>query len=204
LLGLNDYMQMEGLGLRIIPVKTPSNPSLQIFGSGRADAEAIYENVMTKWRWGNFDKVDTYISPSYSAGINAMKMAMYRGADEFLRKEDTKKALDLANKYFEAFPDFNFPYDYSVLPFIDVLLEGKDLEGAKKHMKILADACVEDMEFYYSLDNKDISSFENQVRITQAGIEGLIRELEKVEDEAFVNEMMALLGKYQTENLPTE
>ncbi|HRQ29912.1 MAG TPA: hypothetical protein PLU49_07540, partial [Saprospiraceae bacterium] len=110
----------------------------------------------------------------------------------------------LANKYFEAFPDFNFPYDYSVLPFIDVLLEGKDLEGAKKHMKILADACVEDMEFYYSLDNKDISSFENQVRITQAGIEGLIRELEKVEDEAFVNEMMALLGKYQTENLPTE
>ncbi len=204
LLGLNDYMQMEGLGLRIVPVMTPSTKSLQIFGSGRVDAEAVYQNVMTKWRWGNFDKVDTYISPSYGAGINAMKMAMYRAADDFIRRDETKKAVEIANKYFEAFPHFNFPYDYSVVPFIDVLIEGNELEDAKKHFRIMADECVAEMEFYYALDNDSLASFERQVQITQAGIEGLIRELEKVEDEAFVNEMMSLLGKYHTEEQPVE
>jgi len=204
LLGMNDYMQLEGLGLRIVPVRTPSNTSLQIFGSGRCDSETIYENVMTKWRWGNFDKVDTYINPSYGAGINAMKMAMVRSADDFVRNNETKKAVDLANKYFEAFPHFNFPYDYSVVPFIGVLIEGKDIKAAKKHFRILAEECVEEMEFYYSLDNNDLSSFDRQVQITQVSIEGLMRELEKIEDEAFVSEMKTLLGKYQTENLPTE
>src|SRR5690606_29448393 len=34
LLNLNDYMQLEGLGLRVIPVRTPSQREFYIYGSG--------------------------------------------------------------------------------------------------------------------------------------------------------------------------
>ncbi|MEZ4907423.1 MAG: DUF2723 domain-containing protein [Saprospiraceae bacterium] len=59
-MGLNDYTQLEGLGMRIIPVKTPSARGMGIFGSGRVDGNLIYDNIMDKWKWGNFDKENIY------------------------------------------------------------------------------------------------------------------------------------------------
>ena len=56
LLGLQPYMSLEGLALRITPVRSEGEPSFGIIGSGRVDADKLLENVTTKWRWGNFDK----------------------------------------------------------------------------------------------------------------------------------------------------
>ncbi|HHH53013.1 MAG TPA: DUF2723 domain-containing protein, partial [Bacteroidetes bacterium] len=53
LLGLNSYTELEGLGLRIIPIKSTFDKRMGVYGSGRVDADKIYENVMTKWKWGN-------------------------------------------------------------------------------------------------------------------------------------------------------
>jgi hypothetical protein len=201
LMGLNDYTQLEGLGLRIVPVKTASNKAMQIFGSGRTDAQKIYENVMDKWRWGNFDKVDTYINTSYGAEINAMKMAMSRAARDLVREGDTVKAVALSKKYFEAFPNFNFTYDYTVMPFIEVLIEGGEYEEAKKHMRILADECVQQMEFFFSLSDDDLASFDKQIQIAQVSINGVLRNVGKVKDDAFKNEMETLLGEYNYNEL---
>jgi hypothetical protein len=80
LMGLNDNTQLEGLALRIVPWETPSDSDLGIYGNGMVDVEKCYDNIMNKWKWGNFDKFDTYINDSYNPEINAMKMAMVRTA----------------------------------------------------------------------------------------------------------------------------
>jgi len=201
LMGLNDYMQLEGLGLRIVPIKTPSNKSLQIFGSGRTAADKIYDNVMNKWRWGNFDKVDTYINTSYQAEINAMRMAMSRAASEFVKEGELDKAVEMARKYFESFPHFNFPYDYSVLPFIEVLIDGQEFEDAKKHFRILANESAQFMDFFMSLDESDIDSFDRQIQITQVGINGMMRLLPEFRDDSFTEEIEGLIKKYDYDSL---
>ncbi len=192
--GLNDYMQLEGLGLRVIPVKTPSDRSFSIYGSGRVDLEKHYNRVMKDFKWGNFDKHKTNIDKSYMAAVQSMKLVMLRGAYSYLNAKDNTRAAAMANEYFESFPHMNFPYDAGVMPFINVLVQAKDFESAKKNMKIMAGEAKEYAQFYQSLSKDEMSSFAQDIQgWVQIGGD-LKQTAAKVEDAAFENEIKTIIG----------
>lgn len=202
LMGLNDNTELEGLALRIIPWETPSDSELGIYGNGMVDVEKCYENIMTKWKWGNFDKLDTYINDSYNPEINAMKMAMIRTASKLIEKGDTLRAMEVANKNFEVFPHFNFAYDNATINFINILIRGKDFESAKKQMRILAEETRQWLDFYSSLDNDDLMSFESDMSSSLEAVRIITLLAQRVEDPAFAKEMNELLSTYNVQNIP--
>jgi len=191
LLGLDDYVEMEGLGLRISPTKVRAKSQLpSIYGFGDIDENKVYNNVMTKWKWGNFDKMKLFVDKSYMAEVQAMKLVMLRGAIEFDKKGDTLKAIALANKYFEAFPNMNFAYDSGIMPFINVLINSKDFESAKKHLRILSEETKQFLEFYESQTDKNVfDSFAQDYQYRMGAAQDVIETAKKVEDPAFVKEM---------------
>lgn len=194
--GLNDYMQLEGLALRLVPIKTRSDQSLAIYGSGRADLDAIYDNVMNKWAWGNFDKKDLFVDKNYMAEVQAMKMAILRASALMTQNGDTKRAADLAKKYFEGFPHMNFAYDAGVVPFLNVLVRGREFEEAKKHIRILAEESRQYMNFFASLDEEELESFRQDMGFYSRGIEDVLNLSKEVEDPAFAKEISDLVGIY--------
>lgn len=200
LMGLNDYTQLEGLGLRIVPVKSESIRGMGIYGSGKVDAQRIYDNVMKKWKWGNFDKMETFIDESYSPELSAMKMIMTRGAQEFANKGEMKKAADLSKKYFNAFPHFNFPYDYSTVPFIEILIKSGETKEAEKHIDILANEIDQYMQFFYSLDEKKLKSFDIEMQKTQMALSSLMKLLPDIQDAAYKSRLEAKLKAYSDQN----
>ncbi len=200
LLGLNDYTELEGLGLRIVPIKSKSSKGMGIYGSGKVDADKIYENVMTKWKWGNFDKVETFVDESYGPEISAMKMVMSRAAKELVKRGDKEKAVALSKKYFEAFPDFNFAYDYSVLPFIEVLVSAGEIEEAEKHLDILTNNVDQYMQFFYSLDQDDLQSFDIEIQKAQMAIGGIMRLLPALGDDDYKKKIESKLKPYMEDN----
>ncbi|MBK8698833.1 MAG: DUF2723 domain-containing protein [Saprospiraceae bacterium] len=196
--GLNDFMQLEGLGLRIIPAYNRSDRAFSIYGSGRVATDKLYKHVIEDWKWGNFDKIKTHIDKSYLAEIQAMKLAMLRGAYAFVAKRDSTKAADLANKYFEVFPHMNFPYDAGIVPFLNVLINAGDFESAKKHIAILAEETKQFGDFYQTLDADDIMSFSQDIDLS-AQAAGDVKELStKVQDPAFEKEMRDKIGDLDT------
>ena len=203
LLGLNDYMQFEGLALRIIPVKTKSDKSLSIYGSGRVATDKVYDNIMNKFQWGNFDKVDTYINDSYAAAIQAHRMIMSRTAEELLSKRDIQKAVALTDKYFEAFPHFNFAYDASIVPFLNTYVRAGEFEKAKKHLRILAQESADYLDFYESIDPDVVaSSFQVDLPRRQNAVANIFVLANTMKDQAFSAEMEELLGKYRATSIP--
>ncbi len=194
--GLNDYMQLEGLALRLMPFKTPSDKSMMIYGSGRIDLESTYDNIMNKWTWGGFDKKDLFVDKNYMAEVQAMKMAILRASTSFSTIGDNKRAADMAKKYFEGFPHMNFPYDSSIMPFINVLVRSNEYEEAKKHIRILANESADFMKFYMSLDDEEIVSFKQDMGFSHRGIEDILRILSSLQDPDFEKEMKDLLDKY--------
>lgn len=194
--GLNDYMQLEGLALRLIPLKTRSDKSMMIYGSGRAEIDEIYDNVMNDWKWGNFDKEDLFVDKNYMAEVQAMKMAMLRGAATLSQTGDNKRAADLAKKYFEGFPHMNFSYDASIVPFINVLVRSGELEEAKKHLRILATEANQYMEFYGTLSADEMTSFQQDKEYFGRAIDDALRLSGDVEDPDFAKEMQTLLASY--------
>ena len=201
--GLNDYMELEGAGLRIIPVKTPSQKELYIYGSGRVNTEVMYDNIMNKFRWGNFDKEELFVSKSYGASLQAWRMIMVRLANTLYNEGKTDMAKNIANKYFEAFPNMNFTYDSKVMPMITVLLRANAFEDAKKHMRILANETSEHLNFYYSLDADDIKSgFESDFAYANDIKDNLLQVAKSLGDKDFESEMNNLLGAYVIQNVP--
>jgi hypothetical protein len=197
MMGLADYSQMEGLGLRIIPVASKSDASLGIYGSGRISTDKAYDNIMTKWKWGNFDQKQLFVDRSYGAAIQAMRLTMLRTSFNLLYEKDTTQAVAMANKYFQSFPNMNFRYDAGIVPFINVLVSGKAYADAKKNLEILAEETRQHLEFYLSLDTDDMQSFQQDFNYAMRSVTELLSLSKQVEDPQFEKLIQDKVGKFQ-------
>jgi hypothetical protein len=200
LMNLNDYTQMEGLGLRVIPIKTPSQEDFYIYGSGRVDVQKVHDRVVNKWRWGGFDKRRTFVDNSFGASVQAQKMIIWRSAEEMLAEGKNQEAIDITDAYFRGFPNMNFPYDARTLPHINIYIRAGALDKAKEQIRILAGECKEYMEFFDSLDEDDLKAgFNLDYRLTTSAVSEILKVSKNLKDDAFAQEMETLLGQYKTE-----
>lgn len=198
LLGLNNYFEQEGLALRLSPTRVRIKSQLPgIYGFGDVDTEKCYDIIMNKWAWGNFDKEQLFVDRSYMAEVQAMKLAMLRAAIDFDLKKDTVKSVDLCKKYFEAFPHKNFPYDFGVMPFINVMVNGKAYKEAQKHIRILAEETRQYLDFYESqTSQRVIDVFEQDYQGRMSSVTDILDTCRKMDDKAFEDEMRKILKDY--------
>ena len=191
--GLDDYMQLEGLGLRIVPVKTKSEEGLYVYGNGRVSTDILYDNVMTKFKWGGFDTHDTYVDRSYGPSVQSHRVIMMRTARQLIREGKKDKAINLLEKYFEAFPHKNFPYDFHTWQMIRILLDADAYETAKPHIKVLATEVADFLAFYASLDpdhlDPDTGSFGQDFQLYMATKQQIMLAVKKANDTGFEKEL---------------
>ena len=160
---------------------------------------------MTKWKWGNFDTVDTYVNGSYGAEVTAMKVIMLRLSSKLTEMRDNERAALVADKYFESFPHNNFTYDASIIPFINVLMRANKYDDAKKHIRILAIATSQNMTFYESLHGEVLaSSWRDDMRYDLRSVNDLLSISSQMEDTDFLKEMEELLKEYMPSQTPVK
>lgn len=198
LFGMQDFLKLEGLSLRFTPVRAPSDPTYGIIGSGRVDAEKVYDNVMNKFRWGNFDKYNLYVDRSYAPSIQSTQLIIRRTAMQMVQTGDTTRALQLVDKYFQAFPHMNFPYDYRTMYMLDVLLQAKAYTKAKPHLNILAKQTEQYMRFYTSIDPATLeTSFRDDYAMYTRLMDDLQRIAKENNDTAFAKELETKFQPYK-------
>ncbi len=203
MLGLGDYTQLEGLGLRIVPTKSKGERNRYgMIGNGRVNADAVYENVMEKFRWGGFDEHQMYVDRSYLPSVQSHRLAILRTCEDLLNKGDKKKAVDLAEKFFQSFPNMNFTYDAQIIPMIRVFVNGGDREKAKKHMQILAQETEEHLHFYSNLSIDELQSgFETDYAYALRSKDDLIRMAQQIKDTELEKEYKSRFAPYDLERL---
>ena len=197
LLGMNDYLQLEGLGLRIVPIRSQSDRSLAIYGSGRVNLDRSYEVFTQKFRWGNFDNADVFVDRSYLAAVQAHRMTMMRTGMELMDAGQTDKAAEIGRTFLNAFPNMNFTYNPGVIPFIQMLSSGGYQDEAKAHLQTLAEVTEEYMVFFNSLDRNDLQTgFGRDVNYYRSGIQQIFMMLEDLDDPEFESEIRAMLEDF--------
>ena len=60
-LWMKEYLQLEGLVYKLVPIKTPLNP-INPYLMGRIDADRMY-TIVQQWEWGNGNSPDIYHDP---------------------------------------------------------------------------------------------------------------------------------------------
>ena len=200
--GLDDYMQLEGLAVKIVPVKSPSEKAFGLIGSGRVDDEKVFERVTQKFRWGNFDKEKVFVNRSYQPSIQTTQFAILRTALDMVKKGKKEKAAQLLDKGFEAFPNFNFPYNAQTMYFLDAYVQAGAYDKAKKYVQILADNLLQNLKFYNSLSEADRSgTFQSDFMQDLQTKEQLVRLVETAGDKAYKDELDKKFAPYKLEQM---
>jgi hypothetical protein len=200
--GLQDYMQLEGLGLRLVPVFTPlvreRQQYGQVYGAGRVAADIMYENVMNSFVWGNFDKKDLYVDRSYGPSIQSHNLTMIRLAEDLLLRGDKERALDVCLKYLEAFPHMNFAYDYRTMRIFELMIEADGYEQAKPHMQILAEETRQYLDFFMSISDQALENgFQQDLQLSIRAKDDLLRAVKRAGDAEFEAELREMFAAFQ-------
>ena len=97
--GLDNFLYNEGLALRLMPLvpDTTANRSEQVNGP------VLYNNVMTKFKWGNI-KNASYLDPQSSDDISIFSNVWNNAITAMLKAGKIAEAKKAADKYLEVMP----------------------------------------------------------------------------------------------------
>ena len=208
MLGLRDYFRLDGLALRLTPVRSASERQFGPVGAGRVDVDRVYRNVTERFDWGNFDQQDLFVDPSYAPSTQMTQYAMIRAIATLSRAGDGARAGELAEQYFRAFPHMNFPYEANSLYVIQVLVQNGREDFAKEQVRLLAESLAQWNAFYATQDPR-LTAPEGALGQDASRISSTIAELETrtlplFTDTAFANEIRAILGSAPLAGAPTQ
>ncbi|MBN2348229.1 MAG: DUF2723 domain-containing protein [Bacteroidales bacterium] len=161
-LGLEDYLQLEGLAYRLVPIKTTPESAID---AGRIDTDIMYENLMNKFKWGNMNSPDVYLDHFHIRTISIIRMRnrFTRLADELIKEDKNEKALSVLDRIVELTPHEQVPYDHYMIGIADAYYRLNEFEKSNQILDKYIGICNGYLEYYLSLDNKIVRSISNDI-----------------------------------------
>ncbi len=110
-LGLRDYLQFDGFGYRVVPIRTPST---SVMNAGRIDPEVLYDNLMNKYQFGNVADPRVYADNTVQVTFNAThSRGMFaRLAMQLAINGDNAKAIEVLDRGMEVIPPSQIRHSY--------------------------------------------------------------------------------------------
>ena len=128
-LWMKEYLQLEGLVYKLVPIKTPLNP-INPYVMGRVDGDLMY-NIVKEWEWGNSQSPDIYHDPETRKNSISYRSNMVRLAEVLIDEGKNKKAEEIMDLAIEKMPIDFFGYYSLLTPFIDSYYRIDQIEKAR-------------------------------------------------------------------------
>ena len=145
-LGLNEYMHLEGFVYRLLPYKAEGLYP----GMGGVNADKAYDLLVNKAAYGNFDK-DVTIDRESARESSLVKNNLNRVAEMFIQRGDFEKAINALDTYIKYFPNDKVHYDMYMLPYAEGYYKAGATEKGNEVMNILYDYYVSELDYINSL-----------------------------------------------------
>jgi hypothetical protein len=161
-LGLEDYMQLEGFAYRLVPIKSPTSNRYE---AGRIDTEALYENLMNKFRYGGMNDPDVYLDDFHvrTMSIIRLRNRFFQLASELIRLDDTTRALQVLDRCLELTPDGKIPLDHTIIQIANAYYQCNQFDKANDLVKSLSEKCSGKLAYYLDQEEGFISSINDQI-----------------------------------------
>ena len=146
-LGLTNYFQLEGLAYRLVPYKAQSFDGQ----TGEVNAEVMYKNLMTQFKWGGMKESELYMNENNRRMCMNFRNNFARLSTEYIRLGQKEKAVEVLDECLEAIPERNVPYNYFVLSLAENYYKLGEFDKGNKIMGSLLDRYENDLKYYNSL-----------------------------------------------------
>ncbi len=142
-LGLQDYLQFDGVAYRLVPIRTPAADAWSV---GRIDPDLMYDNLRNVYRYGNVSEQRVYVDSFVENVFESMhiRIAFARAAAALAERGEKQKAVELLDYGLEQLPVEQFRFSYHYLPYIRAYY----LAGADDRGDALLEAYEKNLEDY--------------------------------------------------------
>ncbi len=175
--GLQDYFQLEGLAYRLIPIKTKN----EMGRLGRIDTDILYQNMMTKFKWGNINKKGLYLDENIKRMCLNLRNNFLSLSNELIEQNQTEKAIKVLDRSRELLPNEVSSYDYIALLMAENYLKLGKRDVAMQMMTKIQTRLTQELNYYNSLEPTSLSEF--------------VRSGKR--NEALLGEMKRIIGVYE-------
>lgn len=174
-LNLKEYMQMEGLVYRLLPVK------VQGATQGYINSDIMYERMLKKMFWREVANPNVYYDENYrQRSFVNVRLSFYRLADQLLNENKPEQAKQVLLYCLKTIPDTSIPYDEINASFIGSLLQVGEKQKAIEIADVMSKRADNDLNYYIAHNdrrgiqsnmyvlNQIVSSFETAKQPTDA------------------------------------
>ena len=150
---LKDYLQLDGLAYKLVPIKTPIEGK-SMFDMGRIDTDKMYANIQ-KWDWRNINDGEIYLDEQTKRNSISMRNNLFRLSEAFSNKGDLLKALEILDLSLEKMPIKDFDHYSLSLGYPEAYYRLGDSKKARETSKVLLTIFKEKLIWLssFSMDN---------------------------------------------------
>ena len=181
-LGLDPYLELTGMAYRITPERSKD-------GRHRVNTEAMYENMLHKFKYGNMNVPGIYIDENTMRMCRTHRMMFSELIQALYKEGQHDKCLEVLDFAESVLPGYNIPYDYTSATMAVHYYHLGEVEKANAIMTKLADSCVEYLAWGASLTKEQYASVQNSTLGHQMAVLGyVLQNFERFhQDELFHN-----------------
>ena len=188
-LGLEDYFVRTGMAYHLVPVKNE--------GMG-VDTERMYENMMTKFRWGGLDKATPehplYLDENVRRMCQTIRLMFSELVNGLIEEGQNEKAMAALDLVMEKIPGWQVRHELSSMQMADSYLRlGANDKGLALLQDIVGNS-IQYMRWYQTLTPSQLRSvgdYNLHAYIIQAGLTMLVEAGMQEEAEQIIADAQA-------------
>jgi len=156
-LDIEDYVVMEGLTFRLLPVRKPQGMRTEL-----VNTDLAFENVMEKFAFRGMDDPNNYFDDEYRRFTSNHRSAINSIAIALLDEDDLDRAADILKYSLKVMPNEAIPYDLASGQMVPLLFEVGEDDLALDIVEKLSHKSVQMLEFY----NRENRDFDREAMIS--------------------------------------
>ena len=183
-LWMKDFLQLDGMCYKLVPVKTPvdkSNP----YEMGMIDSDKML-TIVNKWNWGIDDKEDIYLDVESRKNSITYRSNISRLVNQLIIENkiiESERVIDLC---MQKFPIDKFGYYTLLEPFINSYYRIGKVEKARNLFDEIATKYQEKLFYYSTLSNSNKNRYAEEIYTDIERYRSLVDVMINFEDGKFL------------------
>ena len=193
-LGMENHFTQEGLAYRFTPFDTNKLDS-------KIDSEKMYDNLMTKFKFGGIDKPGIYIDENVMRMCYTHRRVFTQLVGQLIKEGKKDKALKALDYVEKMVPAYNVPYDWAngAFQLAESYYQLGQQKKAEKIINELATKSLEYMTWYLSLTDSQLAIANENFVYNASLLDAYVRLMEKYKSQALAKRYSTQLEQLYNE-----
>lgn len=204
-LWMKDYLELDGLCFKLVPVKTPQKGKPNPMEMGAIDTDKMYDIIVTReyengnrkgWYWGNSGSSDIYYDPETRRNGITYRTNLARLMEALIIEKKNDKAEKVIDLAMEKMPIKYFEYYTIVEPFAQGYYEIGKKDKARKLLSELISKYQEELTFFSGMTTNERYSYYQDIASSIERYRGLLHYMKDAKDTEFYNQEKVKFNNY--------